>query len=179
MRRSLSFVLVMTMVLGISVYAFAHGGGNGFNQGPRNTYRNNNYHDDLNLSREQEDKIEELQDKYYDQMDDLMDDLRDKGRDLRDLYFDKDAKRNEILELQAEVNQLRNQMSILMTEMRLEMRDILTAEQLDLIEDYGMMGFGMMNGFGMIDGRGFRGHMGGRGMMGGYMMHGNNGMMGW
>jgi len=169
MKRILSFVLVMTMVLGISVYAFAHGG-NGFNsQGTRNGYRNNNHRNDLNLSNAQEDQLEGLQDKYYDQMDDLMDDMRDKNDDLRDLYFDKDADRNEIIAAQKEVNLLRNKMFDVMAEMQLEMRDILTAEQLEYMEDYGMMGFGMMHGFGMMGGRGFRGSM----------MHGNGGMMGW
>jgi|GEM_PF-5738147 Spy/CpxP family protein refolding chaperone len=177
MRRILSFVLVMTMVLGVSGYAFAHGGR--FNQGHRNNYENNDFHDELNLSNAQEDQLEELQDKYYDQMDNLMDEMRDKNDDLRDLYFDKDADRDEIIAAQKEVNSLRGKMFALMTEMQLEMRDILTAKQLESMEDYGMMGFGMMNGFGMMGGRGFRGHMGGCGMMGGgHMMNGNS-MMGW
>ncbi|PRX19228.1 Spy/CpxP family protein refolding chaperone [Orenia metallireducens] len=177
MRRILSFVLVMTMVLGVSVYAFAHGGG--FSQGHRNNYKNSNFNDELNLSNAQEEQLEDLQDKYYDQIEDLMDDMRDKNDDLRDLYFDKDADRDDIISAQKKVNSLRDKMFTLMTEMQLEMRDALTAEQLESMEDYGMMGFGMMNGFGMMGGRGFRGHMGGRGMMGGgHMMHGN-GMRGW
>jgi Spy/CpxP family protein refolding chaperone len=169
MRKILSFVLAMTLVLGVSVYAFAHGGGNGFAQDPRINHRNNNFRDELNFSNQQKDQIQELQDKYHDQMDDLMDDMRDKSRDLRDLYFDKGAK-DDILKLQAEVNQLRDKMAMLMAEMKLEIRDILTAEQLELMEEHGMMGFGMMHG------RGFGGNMGG--MMGGHMMHGNR-IMGW
>ncbi|PRX27694.1 Spy/CpxP family protein refolding chaperone [Orenia metallireducens] len=171
MRKILSFALVMTLVLGVSVYAFAHGSGNGFAQDSRSNYRNNDFRNELNISKEQKDKIEDLQDKYHDQIDDLMDDMRDKRRDLRDLYFDKGVK-DDVLKLQAEINQLRDKMSMLMAEMQLEIRDILTAEQLEVMEDHGMMGFGMMGG------RGFGGHMAGGGMMGSHMMHGSR-MMVW
>ncbi|GAB6098437.1 hypothetical protein JCM16358_03160 [Halanaerocella petrolearia] len=171
MKRFLSFALVMTLVLGVSVYAFAHGGGSNFNQ----VNRNNDYRQDLNLSDEQLDSINHLRDEYQDKMHDLMDDMMDKRDDLRDLYFDKNAKRNEIIEAEKEVNQLRNKMYKLMTEMQLEIRGIMSSEQLEVMEDYGMMGYGGMMG----QGRGVRGHMGGHGMMGGHMMNGNNGMMGW
>ncbi|AGB40460.1 hypothetical protein Halha_0484 [Halobacteroides halobius DSM 5150] len=172
MKKFLRFAVVMTLVLGVSVYAFAHGGGSNFNQ----INKNNDYPQDLNLSDEQLDSINHLRDEYQDKMHDLMDDIVDKNDNSRDLYFNKNVKRNEIIEAEKEVNQLRNKMYKLMTEMQLKIRDMMSSEQLEIMEDYGMMNFGGIMG----QGRGgrVRGHMGGYGMMGGYMMNGNNGMMG-
>lgn len=166
--------MVLTLVLGISVYALAHGNNNGAAQGAQNGYRNNDYHGQLNLSAEQEEQMEKLQDRYYERTDAL----RDKREELRDLYFDKNASRQEIVKVQRELNKLRAESFELRTKSQLGVRNMMTSEQLATMEDYGMMGFGMMNGYGMRGGGRFRGHRGGPGMGGGHMNN-NNSMMGW
>jgi Spy/CpxP family protein refolding chaperone len=169
MKKSISFVLVLTLVLGISVYALAHGNNNGVSQGSQN-----GYHEQLNLSAEQEEQMEKFQDRYYERTDEL----REKREELRELYFDKNASRQEIVKAQRELNQLRAESFELRTKSQLGVRNMMTSEQLATMDDYGMMGFGMMNGYGMRGGGRFRGHRGGHGMSGGHMMN-NNSMMGW
>jgi uncharacterized protein HemX len=137
MKKLLSISLVAVLILGLSVFVWAHGGSN-------NNYNNGagHYEQDLNLSHQQEDQLEELEDDYYDQLDDLRDDLWDKREDLRDEYVDKSNKEEYIIELQQEVNQLRNQLFKLQQEYRLEVRDILSSSQLEAMSSYGMFGMG-------------------------------------
>ncbi len=156
MKKFLSIVMVIMLVMGVSIYAFANNFGR--------DYREDDY--DFNFSRAQEDSLEDLEDKYEDDLDDLMDDLRDKSEDLHDLYFDKDSNPKEIIKVQEEINSLRDEVYTLRIEMKLEIREILTVEQLEDMEDYGMMGYGM------IGGRGFRDHRASR------MMNGHH-RMGW
>ncbi|GAB6138202.1 Spy/CpxP family protein refolding chaperone [Halanaerobaculum tunisiense] len=173
MNRLLSLGLIILLIVSISIFAFAHGGGY------RNDSEEDYYRDELNLSTAQLDKMEELQDEYYDQVDEISDQLRDQNDELRDLYFAKDSDQEEIMEVQTKINQLRNELAQLRTEMHLELREILTAEQLDRMEDHGFMSFShMMSGWGMM-GQMFRGTGNFRGHhRGGPGMHGN-GMMGW
>jgi len=137
MKKLLSISLVAVLILGLSVFVWAHGGSN-------NNYNNDagHYGQELNLSHQQEEQLEELEDDYYDQLDDLRDDLWDKREDLRDEYVDKSNKKEDIIELQQEVNQLRNKLFELQQEYRLEVRDILSSSQLEMMNDRGMFGMG-------------------------------------
>ncbi|MBM7624706.1 Spy/CpxP family protein refolding chaperone [Sporohalobacter salinus] len=167
MKKSLSLGLIMILVVGVSVLAFAHGGGYG-NNGGEDYYR-----DELNLSADQLNKMEDIENKYYEKVDNIIDDLREQNYKLRDLYFDKDSTRAKIIKMQNKINQLQDNLFELRTEMYLDLRQILTANQLERMEDNGFMGFGHM----MFGGNGSFGHHGGH--MNGHRMMYEHGMMGW
>ena len=137
MKKIISLVLAGVLVLGASALVFAYGGHRGYGpQGKSNHYqRRMNGEERVNLSQAQIEQIEEVKDKYFAKQDDLRDKLRAKKEELRELYFDKEAAKEEIISLQAEINNLRAELADLRMEQRLEMRNILTTEQLGEYEN--------------------------------------------
>ncbi|MBM7557562.1 Spy/CpxP family protein refolding chaperone [Halanaerobacter jeridensis] len=170
MKKIVSLVLVLSLVIGVSALAVAYSGQGpkaGGQQGYRTQGRNNQFQQNrmtwqerLNLSEEQVEKMEELRDEYFDQQYDLRDDREDKREELREMYFDSTANKDEIMNLQQEVNQLRTQLADLRMEHRLEMRNILTTEQLEECEDLGSFGRRGRRGVGRTGKRGPRANRG-------------------
>lgn len=169
MKKLFSLVLVLSLVLGGSALVFAYSGPQ---RGYRGEGRNNQVPQDrmtweerLDLSDEQAEKIEELRDDHFDKQDELRDDLFDKREELRDMYFDSEAKQDELLSLQEEVNQLQAKLADTRMEHRLEMRSILSDEQLEECADlanFGHRGAQRGRGFRRTQGRGRRGVRGRR-----------------
>ncbi len=154
MKRVLTIFLVGILVLGLASFAFAYNGKGSMQgrEGNRSGMMRNRddlrrgleqLQERLNLSDQQMEKIEALQDKYFDQFDDISDRLREKSDDLKDTYFDSDVNEEEIIALQKEVNQLKNELANLRLKKHLEMKEILTAEQLEDMGQQVRGGFGM------------------------------------
>ena len=145
----MSLSLVVVLVLGVSVFVLAHG------QTRINNRDQDNYYNQLRLSEQQIDTVEELKDDYYDRVDDLKEQLWAKQEDLRNAYIDKDVKKKKIVEIHDQINKLRQNLFKLNQQQRLKLRDMLTSSQLENMRKYGR-GF-YCGGFG--HGYGRRGHM--------------------
>ena len=171
MKRLVSLVLAVSLVLGGSSLVFAysgHGQNVGGQQGYKTQGRNNQFQQNrmtvqerLDLSEKQVEKMEKSRDEYFDKQDELRDDLEDKREELREMYFDSEVNKSEFMSLQQEVNQLRSELANLRVEHRLEMRNVLTTEQLEECEDLARFGRRSgKRGFGRSGSRGTRGHSG-------------------
>lgn len=160
MKKIMSISLVMVLVLGLSVLVLAHG-----QTGRGNGYAQNDYYNQLRLSEQQIDDLEELEDEYYDRVDDLRDNLWDKQEDLRDAYIDKDVKEERINEMHSEINKLRQELFEINQQYRLELRAMLSDRQLEEMSRYGMRGMGFYNCGRYGRGSRRRGQMYGPGMM--------------
>jgi zinc resistance-associated protein len=133
---------------------FGPGAGAGFN-GP-------NY---LNLSKEQIDKMEGLGNRYYSETRDLRYELSQKQLEMRKLFTDPKAEDAAILATEKELTSLRQKLMDKMAQIPVEMRKMLTPEQLQKIDQMSGGRFGMGMGFGGM-GPGMMGRVMGRGMMG-------------
>ncbi|MFO7819156.1 MAG: periplasmic heavy metal sensor [Halanaerobacter sp.] len=148
MKKLVSLVLVLSLVLGGSALVFAYSGPQ---KGNRGQGRNNQAQQNrmtgaerLDLSDEQIEKMEELRDEHFEKQDELRDDVFDKREELREMYFDSEANKDEIVSLQEEVNQLQAKLADARMEHRLGMRDILSDEQLE--ESADLANFGRRGG---------------------------------
>ena len=142
MKKIVSLVIVLSLVIGGSALAFAYAGQQrgGYKQQGRNNQLQQNritWQERLNLSEEQLEKMEELREEHFEKQDELREDLADKREELREMYFDNEANENELMSLHREVNQLRIQLTDSRMEHRLAMRNVLSAEQLEECEDLG------------------------------------------
>ena len=165
MKKIVSLVLVLSLVLGASAVVFAYGNHSRGDSRYREERRRDDFRRDresmgerLNLSEAQLEKLDDLRDKYFDQQEDLRDQLADKKEEARDMYIDQDGTESEIMSLHQEIDGLQNELSKLRVEYRLEMRKILTAEQLEEFGEFGRLGrrgFRQHRGYRMQ--RGFRG----------------------
>lgn len=171
MKKLLGLGLIVVLVASISVFTFAHGGGQ------VNDVNGDYYRDELNLSTTQVDKVEQIKNKYYERADNIIDDLKEQNYELRELYFAKDNNRDQIIKVREKINQLRDNLFEVRTEMYLDLRQILTADQLARLEDHGFMGFGHMMSGGNDSFDCYGGHINGH--MGGHGMRHGKGMMGW
>ena len=170
MKKIVSLVLVLSLVLGGSALVFAYSGPQ---KGNRGQGRNNQVQQNrmtgaerLDLSEEQVEEMEELRDEHFDKQDELRDDLFDKREELREMYFDSEVNKDELLSLQEEINQLQAKLADSRMEHRLEMRNILSDEQWEECADLGGFAYqGGQRGRGSrrAQGRHGRGRRGARG----------------
>ena len=172
MKKVIGLGLVILLVVGMSTLVWAHGSyglgangkpGAGLQYNNNRNYQPGGYQARVDLSEQQEEKMEALEEKYEDKIEDDVDELRDKQEKLHDLYFDKEAARKEIVKVQTEINSLQTKLRELNTEYRLDVRDILSTEQLEESAETGR--------FGMMSFSDFRAHHQGgfgRGMKGGF-----------
>jgi Spy/CpxP family protein refolding chaperone len=142
---ALSLIAVMLLGLG---YAYAQGGGYGPGYGRAHPQRFANL---PNLTPEQKAKFDELRRKFNEETAQIQGALVAKRLELRSLWSNPKAEDKAILEKQKELRDLQNQMMDKGVQFKLEVRKILTPEQ---ISQFGP-GWGM--------GRGMRGGMGGFG----------------
>jgi Spy/CpxP family protein refolding chaperone len=119
----------------------------------------------LNLSKEQQDKLNALTNRYFSETRNMRYELAEKRLAMWMLFTDPKTSDATLLAKQKEISALRQKLFDKMAQMMIEGRKILTPDQLAKLDQMGMeMGMGMMHG----------GMMGG-GMMGGGMKEGGMG----
>lgn len=111
----------------------------------------------LNLSKEQMDKMFELQGRSFNEMRGLRYDLFQKRLEARGMYTDPKVDEATIAAKQKEINSLQQKVRDRMAQLKLEQRRILTPEQLKKLHDLQASG-GFGRGFG--PGHGMRMHRG-------------------
>jgi Spy/CpxP family protein refolding chaperone len=132
--------LVVLLVFAVSSYAqglgfggrgdgFGCGRGPGFGHGAHGGF-GFRMAQELNLSKEQMDKMWNVQHKYAGEMRELRYDLFQKRIEAKNLYTDPKADEATILAKQKEMSSLKQQLQDKVAQMRLEQRRILTPEQL-------------------------------------------------
>lgn len=100
----------------------------------------------LNLSKEQIDKMQELRGRYYTETRDLRYELSQKQLEMRKFFTDPKAEDAAILAKQKELSSLRQKMIDKAAQIPVEMRKVLTPEQLQRLDQLPAARFGM--GFG-------------------------------
>jgi Spy/CpxP family protein refolding chaperone len=157
-RWYVSMLVVLLVALATTVFAFgprggyrASGGQGPCLGGPMGPGAN------LNLSKEQADKMWQIKEKFHNDTQALRYELFQKRFELKTLYADPKADDATILAKQKELNSLQQKLFDKMAQLKLEQRKILTPEQLKtLSETYGGRGLGPCG----LGGKGFggRGH---------------------
>ena len=113
----------------------------------------------LNLTPEQNQKIQAMNEAFFKETIPLRNDLMAKQLELKGLWGQTTPDQEKILAKQKEINALRAQMQEKGTKHRLEMRKVLTPEQVAKFQEFqggpGMMGPGFGMGPGHGRGRGF------------------------
>ena len=110
----------------------------------------------LDLSKDQVDKLAALKDKQYQDTSALRKDLFQKRIEARKLFTDPSATDKVILDKQTELNAIQQQLRNKMVQFKLEERKILTPEQLKKLGEFGPgAGRGRGPGAGPGGGRGF------------------------
>lgn len=169
-KMVIALVVVVTMAASGMAIAQGWGGGRGMGMGygpPAGAPGAGPSGPALNLSPEQTQKMQALQEKHFKETIPLRNELMAKQMELRTLWGQTTPDEAKILAKQKEINALRAQLQELGTKYRLEMRQMLTPEQQAQGNAYGGFGpgFGKRGGFGPGGGCG----MGmGRGMGMGY-----------
>jgi Spy/CpxP family protein refolding chaperone len=142
---------LMAVVVGLlftsQVFAWGAGYGPGKGRGYEN-YREAGF-ERLNLTAEQKAKIEALQTSTYKETRPIQEKMFDKSVELRRLWLQANPDRDKITGLQKEVSALRDVMQGKATEMRLEIRKVLTPEQQEKLVNAGWgrgMGYGPRGG---------------------------------
>ena len=163
MKKMIVAILAVALLVTAGV-AMAQGWGRGAGygpgeygpgHGPRGAWAG------LNLTPEQKQKMQALQEKFLKENLPLRNEMQIKQLELRTLWAQSNPDEEKILSKQKEINALRAQLQEKGTKNRLEMRKILTPEQQAQLGAYGP-GFGM--GYGMKGGMMGGGFGPGRGM---------------
>jgi len=130
--------LVLAVAL-MTTVAFAWGPGRGMGWGP-----GYGYPAIPNLTAEQSSKIQALQEAYLDETAPLQQDLLKKKTELRSLWLSPNPDQAKITTLQKEILNLQSKIAEKGTNLRLEIRKVLTPEQQAQLSVYGPgMGRGM------------------------------------
>lgn len=161
MKKMIVAVFVITLVA-TSGLAMAQGWGRGEGMGPG--HGPGGWAAGLNLSPEQNQKMQALRESHFKETVPLRNEIMSKRLELRTLWAQTNPDQEKILAKQKEVNALMAQLQEKATKHRLEMRQVLTPEQQEKLGNFP----GRRGGFG--PGHGMRGGFGhGRGMgEGGY-----------
>ncbi len=122
----------------------------------------------LNLSRDQQEKLAALTNRYFGETRNMRYELAEKRLEMWKLFTDPKTSDSTLLAKQKEISALRQKLADKMAQMMIEGRKILTPEQLNRLDMMGAPGGGMHGGM-------MHGGMMGGGMMGGGM---GEGMMG-
>jgi len=132
------------------------GGGPGWQGGPGAGYHGGHgrWAADLNLTKEQQDKLAALRKRQWEELKPLRDQMYQKRQEMRGLYTSPATDDATIIAKQKELNALQQQMQGRMVQFRLEQRKIFTPEQLSKLQNmpYGR-GRGACGGYGK--GRGY------------------------
>ncbi len=143
-------LVVLFIALTTTVFAFGPGMGAGGPCGPGISRGGPGYGlvANLNLSKEQMDKMWQLKERKRNETSAMRYELFQKKNELRSLYTNPSADDAAILAKQKEVNALRTKLQDKMVQFRLDERKILTPEQLKQLNESGRgFGFGR-RGFG-------------------------------
>ena len=108
-------------------------------------------HKDLNLTKEQAEKMWQLKDKLYNDTKSLRYNLFQKRFELKGLYDNPDVQDAAILSKQKEINALKAQLQDKRAEFKLAQRRILTPEQIKKLDEHhrdGRFGYGPGSGHG-------------------------------
>lgn len=161
-KRVVILGLVAVMVLGVA-YAFAQGPGSGPGPGHRPGWGQEKW---SSLTPEQQTKFQELRQKLNDETAQLRGTMLTKRLELQSLWTNPKADPKAIVEKEKEFRGLQDQMRDKALQLKLEIRKILTPEQLSQFGSGWGMGHGLGGGRMMGGGHGMgRGGMGpGRGM---------------
>ncbi|HLZ19575.1 MAG TPA: Spy/CpxP family protein refolding chaperone, partial [Smithellaceae bacterium] len=135
--------------------AFAWGPGRGYGPGRGGCFYSGAGLENLNLTADQKTKIDDLQVANEKATRPLRDKLYDKSVELRKLWLTAEPNKGKILAAQKELKALRDEMQTKATELRLDIRKVLTPEQNAKLAD---TGWGKGPGFGPRGG--MRGHHG-------------------
>jgi Spy/CpxP family protein refolding chaperone len=152
--------LVAVMVLSVA-YAFAQGPGTGPGPGRRAGWGQEKW---SSLTPEQQTKFQELRQKFNDETAQLRGTMLTKRLELQSLWRNPKADSKAILDKEKEFRSLQDQMRDKAVQLKLELRKILTPEQLSQLGP----GWGMGRGFGGGHWMGGRHGMGRGGMGPGY-----------
>jgi Spy/CpxP family protein refolding chaperone len=154
MKRTLVISVVAAIMLFGAALVFAQGHGfgrGGFGGGPGPMWST--------LTDDQKAKLQELRTKLWNEMAPIREKMGSMRQEARKLWTDPKADSQTILAKQKEMRDLRDQMADKMAQMKLEMRSLLTPEQLEKFAQLGPGAGGC--------GGGGRGGFGGRGGCGG------------
>jgi Spy/CpxP family protein refolding chaperone len=111
--------------------------------------------EELNLSKDQLDKLAEMRKRHWDDVQPLRDEMFKKRQELRDLFTNPASKDEAILAKQKELNALQQTMRDKMVQFRLEQRKVFTPDQLEKMKDLpGGYGKGCRQGYGRGYGQG-------------------------
>ncbi|MGQ9638550.1 MAG: Spy/CpxP family protein refolding chaperone [Thermodesulfobacteriota bacterium] len=142
-KRIIGVGLVLAVAL-VATVAFAGGMGRGFGPGYGIGY---SYPAIPNLTAEQSSKIQALQKAYLDEITPLQQDLLKKKTELRGLWLSPNPDQTKITALQKEILNLQAKITEKSTNLKLEIRKVLTPEQQAQLSVYGSgMGRGMKMG---------------------------------
>jgi len=114
----------------------------------------------LNLTAEQQQKMQVLREKHWNDTAVLREEMLNKKAELRNLWAQAAPDKETILAKQREINGLRDRLQEKGTQNRLEMRPLLSPEQQAQLNSYGPgsgPGYGMKGGFGPGRGMGMAG----------------------
>jgi len=159
MKKTIVAVFVIAL-MATSGLAMAQGWGRGEGMGPG--HGPGGWAAALNLTPEQQQKMQELRASHFKETIPLRNEIMGKRLELRALWAQTDPDQGRILAKQKEVNALMAQLQEKATKHRLEMRQILTPEQRAKLGTFSGKRGGFGPGHGMQGMRGGFGH--GRGM---------------
>jgi Spy/CpxP family protein refolding chaperone len=162
----LGLILVLALVATVAL-AWGPGFGPGFGRGPGRGFGGPAYGSPPipNLTAEQSAQIQVLRDGFLKEIEPLQKELYEKGQEFRNLWQSPNPDQAAITARQKEIFNLRSQMQEKGTSLGLEIRKVLTPEQLAQLPAFNQdAGFGPGEGFG--PGMGFGPRMGMRGPMG-------------
>ncbi len=183
MKKIITVLMVMTLIFaGVSVVGAARGGfygrggmGPGYSMGYGAGYSGNQNH--LDLSDEQQEKLQEINENFFAKRDELREQLWDTNQKLKELVYS-DTSAEEVDNLRNQINSLQTEMNNLRFSHNDEIKAVLTEEQLTKFEEYFNGNPGQNNsqsyGPGFMGGPGGYGHMGFRGYGPGSMMGSGN-----
>lgn len=176
MKRTLAIVFILVLL--VSGLTYAHGG----IFGSRFGYDEQNEQNEI-LTEEEKEEIFTVRENHFEKQEAIFAELAEKQEELDLLLQDYNADREEISSLQDEVDDLRSELQELRLEEREEIKDLLSAEQWEQLNEYGNFNNYHRQGFTghpyqeNLDRQGFqRGGMHGRfqrgGMQGGFQRGG-------
>lgn len=113
------------------------GGGPGWQRGPGAGFHgaHGRWASELNLSKEQQDKLSALRKRQWEEIKPLRDQMYQKRQEMRGLYTNPAADDATIIAKQKEVNVLQQQMQDKAVQFKLEQRKIFTPEQLSKLNE--------------------------------------------
>jgi len=104
---------------------YGPGGGRGFGR----------MAEELNLSKDQLDKLAEMRKRHWDDVQPLRDEMFKKRQEMRDLFTNPGSTDGAILAKQTELNKLQQTMRDKMVQFKLEQRKVFTPDQLEKMKD--------------------------------------------